>query len=346
MAKPMDPAEIKSFALFDEDEPSLVLDRSTLERWSTCPWQAKAIEDRRVQTSSNMAAAGEEIHQAISRTIGAWLDSDGMISPSDIRQELEMHLRQSRPDMQPEALAGCMASAWSFSQFLSTIHPGNVLAFDGGEDRERSGQLSMDLEGIGVRVTSELDLLYAGDSIELLHEVDWKTGWKHHSASDVAHSFQFQLHADLVFTKYPAVNGLEVVVWDTRSNRRTYRVTFDRKRMGDFRSRVRMAVESRMRHYANPPTWPTVEKCSFCDAAAICPEAGEPARDIATNPANVLKQLIATQAKEEALRKLLTGYVDSHGRDVTVDGHAFGRKTAAERKPTAKVYKLSAESDE
>jgi hypothetical protein len=346
VAKPADPAEIKSFALFEDEPDVTVLDRSTLQNWTTCPWQAKAIEGGRVLVTSNAMASGEEGHAALSRATQFWIDSNGLMSPTDIRNCLESELRAARPDVQPEALAGVMASAWSWAQYLHAVHPDNILRFDGGEVCDRSGQLSIDLEGLDVRVTSELDLLHAGDSIELLHEVDYKTGHQCHSASDVAHAFQFQLHAVLVFENYPHVNGLEVVAWDTRLNRRSYRVVFDRRRVHDYRSRLRMAVETRMRHFDSPPTWPTVEKCELCPAAAICPEPGEPIRDIAQSPPAVLKQLIATEAKGDALRKLLTAYVDQNGRDVTVDGHAFGRVKATERKPTAKVYKLATEDTE
>lgn len=346
MAKPANPQELHAFLSFDDEPELLTLDRSTIERWAACPWQAKAVEDKRVNNGSEAAASGEEVHGALGRVVGYWLDSDGMLSPTDIRNCLEEELRAARPDVQPEALAGCMASAWSFAQYLHTVHPANILRFDGGESHDRSGQMSIDLEDLGVRVTSELDLLHAGESIELLHEVDWKSGHKIHSVVDVAHAFQFQLHAVLVFANYPHVQGLEVVVWDTRCNRRTYRVIFDRKREHDYRARIRMAVEARVRHYDNPPTWPTVEKCSLCPAAAICPESGEPIRDLATNPAGVLKQLIATEARASALAKLLTGYVDTTGRDVAVDGHAFGRKTLSERKPTAKIYKVKTGVDD
>lgn len=345
MAKPINPDETHAFDLFDDAPKQFVLDRSTLELWQNCPFQAWCIETGKVKITNTLMAAGNEIHAGISRCIQEWIDTDGMLEEFGGRVKgaivdyLEGELRASRPDVQPQVLAGARASLWSFAEFLSQIRPVNILAFDGGEG-DLSSQFAVDLPGLNVRATSELDLLTATESIDVLRITDWKTGWKHNTAAIVRESFQFQMHADLVFERYPGIQAVEVVAWDTRSNRRTYRVLFDRKHKGDFHTRILMAVEARMRYYDNPPAWPTVEKCSTCPAACLCPEADKTTKNHTTDPPAVLEQLIATEARAKALKAFLTKTVDTTGQPVLCGTHAFGRVRKTKKEPNAQIYKL------
>jgi hypothetical protein len=327
-----------AFFTFDDAPRLMVLDRSTLEAWALCPWQAKAIEEHRVTAWPLLPVIGEEIHQAISRATHTWVDSGGILSPSELRDTVEAELLAARPDVQPEALEGFRASIYAWASHLHKIHPENILGMDGGESRGKSGQLSVDFNDLGVRVTSELDLLYAGESVELLHEVDWKTGHKIHTAGDVRHSFQFTLHAVLVLEVFPNVQALEVVVWNTRTNRPTYRVEFRRERLGEYRARVRMAIQARATEYDTPTPWPALEKCEQCPAAALCPVAHEPLRDVRRDPAGAVLQLVALEAKADAIKKLLAGHVDGAGQDIVAEGVAFGRRKPSSRKPNATLY--------
>lgn len=340
--KPLTPEQrrlaLKSFV--EEPESNLaVLDRSTLERWATCPFQAAAVSSGRVMNSSDLTAAGEEVHQALSRVTRNWIDSDGQMSAADIKQDLLYEITGARPDVQPDAIKGVVSSAYHWARFLWSIHPGNILAFDDGEDVGRSGQLSFDFEGLGVRVTSEIDLLYTGESVELLHEVDYKSGHKQHGVYDVADSFQFQLHGLLVFENYPEVNGLEIVVWNTRTNHRSYRVIFDRKRLPDFKARVQRAIQAYIEHQADPPTWPTVEKCALCPAAIICPAADEPMKDLAADPVGFVQRMVAIETRLEAMKALAVKHVDATGQDIKAGSVCFGRhKPPSNRKSPASLY--------
>lgn len=321
-----------------------ILDRSTLERWSICPFQAAAIEAGRVTDGSLATVSGQCVHDAISMATRAWLESEGHVfSTRDavelLTQELEAALRDSRPDVQPDVLAGCRASIWSWSRFMAAIHPGNVLGFDGGEELGRGGQLAIDFPELGVRATSEVDLLHTTEAPAVLSEVDYKSGHKYHTERDVANAFQFQFHADLVFEAYPDVQALDLTVWDTRSNHRTFAVRFERKRQPEYRARVRKAIETRAMLRHNPPCWPAVEKCELCQCAVFCPAAGEDIKDVKADPVTALRQLIAVEAKADALRKQLTNYIDSTGEEIVSGADRFGRAPSS-RKPTAKVYQL------
>src|SRR5262245_55442529 len=154
-------------AFIDSPDGDLeTLDRSCLERWASCPWQAHVIESGLVKTVSLAAEAGEAIHQALSTVTRTWVeDGDSYdtawIARDSLRTDLQFELRRSRPDLQPEVLAGMMPSVWAWARFCSEIRPGNVLGFDGGWEIGRSSQLAYDFPDLGARVTSELDLIYA-----------------------------------------------------------------------------------------------------------------------------------------------------------------------------------------
>lgn len=333
-----------------EETPKLtVLDRSTLEAWATCPFQAAAVHrDKRVNVENTLLVAGQEGHDALSRATLEYVRSGGVeMSPRELSDTLALELQNSRPDVQPEVIDGVKRSIYAWGQFLGRISPLNILAFDGGEEVGKSGQLSLDFPAAGVRVTSEIDLLHSGPSIDLLHECDYKTGHKVHTAADVADSFQFGLHAVLVFAAYPAVRAVEVVVWNTRTNNRTFRVIFERDREPELRARVAGAIQSwwTWNGVRTPECWPTFEHCSMCDAAAFCPVADQPTRDCATDPVGALNQYLAADARAEALKKLLVARVDAAGIDIVAGNVAFGRAAPAEKRKPARVYKIGA-SDE
>jgi hypothetical protein len=324
------------------DDGLQTVDRSTLERALTCPWQAKAVESGRCRTVGILAEAGEAGHQAFSEALHGWIDSNGAISPSDLRMDVENAVRNARPDLQPEAVRSIQPAIYQWSQLIYSIHPGNILAFDGGEEIDRSGQLAIDFTDLGVRYTSELDLLYQGDCPEVLEEVDYKTGWKHHSAELIRDSFQFQSHAVLALEKYPDSKALRVRVFDTRHKSLSYPVYFERARIHDWKVRIRGAIDAwHLSQADNPPTWPTLEKCSICPAAALCPVADEPLADLARDPAGFVSKLVAVEARADAMKALAAKYVDETGRDIEAGTVRFGRqKPKAERKAAATLYSL------
>ena len=330
--------------VLDETPALRVVDRTPLESVATCPFAWAAVHrDRRVVIENTLLAAGQEVHDALSRTLLEWVECGGNLSPRELSNSVEIELRQSRPDVQPEVIDGAIRSAWAWGQFIWNIRPANILRFDGGEVCGKPGQLSIDGLSKDVRVTSEIDLLHAGPSIDCLHEVDYKTGHKIHTAQDVADSFQFGLHAVLVFATYPNVQALEVVVWNTRTNNRSYRVIFDRRREPELRTRVQMAIGTMLQHEADPtpPTWPTFENCSICDAARLCPAADGAIVEAATDPLGALNQLIVAEARVEALTKALVARVDATGSDIVGDGVAFGRAApSSDRRKPAKLYTL------
>lgn len=344
-------------ALFDyDDAPQLeLLDRSTLSNWANCPWQAHAIESGRVTTVGLAAEAGESIHHALGTVTRAWVQDGDQFDTSwaardSLRTDLEFELRRTRPDLQPEVLAGMMPSLWAWAKFLSEIRPGNVLAFDGGDDVGRSSQLAYDMPDLGARVTSELDLLYANkETTELIEWLDYKTGHATHDVYGVADDFQFQMHAMLILHHYKDVQAARLRVWDTRMNRVTYAVTFPRSRFHDYEWRVRSAVEIR-RDYKreaercaaklDPPCWPMIEKCRICPAAAICPVADEPLLEL-SDPPTFLSKMAAVKARLDAMESIAESWVDTFGRDLESGSLRYGRrKPPTVRKSPASFYEV------
>lgn len=348
MSKKAPKADLKKqldvFSIVDDTQLH-VFDRSTLEAWADCPWAAKENE-LHPRIMPEIAECGEQVHQACSSVVKEWISIDGQMSAGDIRNSLEQSLRGSRPDLQPQVIDAMIYSAWEWSKLVWSIHPMNILRFDGGGELGKSGQLSIAFEDLNAIVTSELDLLYAGPSPELLHEVDYKTGHKVFTAAMVRESFQFQLHAVLVFHNYPAVNGLEVVIWNTRKNDRTFKVVFKREDLADYTSRVRMAIQTRIQQYDEPETWPTAEKCGICDVASRCPVASKAMRSIDDDPAAFVLDMQAVQSRLEAMEKLAATYVDKSGKDIVAGDVRFGRaKPKTERKSTATLYVVKASID-
>lgn len=343
--------EAAKVALFDyDDAPALeTVDRSTLQNAMECPWRAKAIADGRCNTVGILAEAGEAVHQAQGSMIRSWIDSHGAMSKTDLRMELELAVRGARPDLQPEAIKALQPAAWLLADTIYKIHPGNILAFDGGEDVDRSGQLAYDFPDLGVRYTSELDLLYQGDCPEVLEEIDTKSGWKDWASEDIRDSFQFQSHAVLVLEKYPDAKALRVRVLDARHRTLTYGVHFQRERLYDWKVRIRSAISAwRQSQGENPPVWPTLEGCTICPASAICPVADQPIKDLATDPAAFVRDLVAVEARAESMRKLAAAWVDANKREIDAGGGVlFGRgKPRSERKATATIYSMKGNSND
>jgi hypothetical protein len=239
----MDRAKVALFD-FDESPPLQTVDRSTLERSANCPWQAKAIADGRCKSVGILAEVGEAVHVAFGEVLHSWIDSRGAMSPMDLRQDLEFAVTNSRPDLQPQAIRAMQGALWQWSQLVYVINPHNILAFDGGEDIDRSGQLAIDFPDLGVRYTSEIDLLYQGDCPDVLEEVDYKTGWKEHTTEDIRDSFQFQSHAVLALEKYPKSQALRIRVFDTRSRQLSYAVHFPRERLHQWKVRIRSGIDA------------------------------------------------------------------------------------------------------
>lgn len=335
-------APLSAFVDVDDEIILPALDRSTAERYGNCPASGRIVDLGLVPTANDCTNSGNEVHACLSTLIDLYVDARGEMTVGEMADTLTGEMHKSRPDVQPDVIDALKYSIWPFCRFLDEIGPARIVRYDGGR-AEKSGQLSHNIPSLGVCYTSELDLLYSGPSKKILHEVDYKSGFKKHTAKSIASSFQFQSHAFLVFKNFPDVDVLEVSIWHTRNNAIAYTVEFHRKDLPAFEARIyRAAMEWKAWSKAeleNIPTWPSAEKCRLCDGAAHCPI--NPPRTCAENPELFLLSYNALSVALEQMDIDLAGHVDQTGQDIVTDsGLCYGVNKPATRKPSPSLYTL------
>ena len=331
--------------LFLEPDTLPIVDRSTLENASECPRMSRFLETGRVLSTRQCMESGSEAHKAIGETIDEYVASQGQMGVSDLSDFLLQRAAGSRPDIQPDVLRALKFSAWSIAKFLNGIHYLNVLRWDGGRD-EHSGQLAYDFADLGVRVTSEVDLIYATSCPEVIAETDFKTGFDKWLPSRVGDSFQFQVHALLLFKNYPNVNAIETSIWNTRTGSRTYPTLFERKNLYNLDFRVHetaaewLKTQGKAAEECEP--WPMVEKCSDCPAAHLCDCTKLPQE----TPEEIVTKMVGLEAQLEGLTKLAADHVRRTGQDILVNGSAFGfSRVKRSVKPKAELYSVKAKEE-
>lgn len=340
-----------AFVSFDRVErKEVVVRRSDLESMMVCPAMHKLMQ-REAWAGNRLTQVGEAIHRCLGEALRFYVE-DGTVQPEGLRQELLSLLQDSRPDVQPQVMQAARRMIYPWVGYISRIPRHAILAFDGGEDvpafedesRTRSGQLSWKIDWQNMVVTSEVDLLHATRSPEVLCEVDYKSGWKRWDYEEVSNAFQFNLHAWLVFNNFPDVEFLDVRIWNARSNDLSPRQRFSRKEFGDIDARVQHAA-SLYRQYESAddaPAWPDQDKCNLCPVAADCPSAMAALRGSPVEVEEALRQLIALNEAEKSVRERLWSVVQRQQEDIVLpDGTAFGYdKPVARRKSSSPVYKV------
>lgn len=338
-----------SEALFTDEAPPLVLDRSTAERWSDCPLQGWLC-DGGVNTSSAAAESGQAVHDIIAAAVKA--RRIGGARPYELRDLMKELAAKSRPDLQPDVLDALNGgSIFKIVQLLTTHretgaerHPDDILRFQSG-DGDLSGQIAADLliDGQNIRCTCELDLLMATDSPELVSYLDWKSGRSVFNATIVKASFQLGCwYPWLIFRNYPTVQRVGVRVMMPRKCEETDLVVIDRSKFYELEQRIISAVRIWLKYrgagQAEVEAWPAPDKCSICPAVLRCTPAHEPTASEARDKGKLIHRLVVLEAQADAVKGILKGIVDEEG-DIIIDGDppiAFGREKPAGRTTKAK----------
>lgn len=353
-----EPETLASFLPVDESDV-MIVDRSDLEVLASCPWKWFARKNNLVVEQNFLMASGCAAHDCISWVIDDYVSSGGAMGKGEVREQLWAQAMASRPDLQPDVCKALRASMWSIATLIGGLNPANIEAYDGGKDGY-SSQLAKEFVFGDDRIlaTSELDLLLRTPSSEVLEEIDWKSGWKHWTAQMVADSFQFQMHAVLVFEKYPGVQELAIKIWNTRINDFTYRVEFPRTKLDAYTARVREAAELYAQHYhsESPPMWPVKEKCEACEANRICPAVVKAAPSLIdleakfndsledrlrTDPAACVDRihaLVDELARWKVVAK--SHVVETDEELVGTDGRRFGKKKPKKSPTTFDAYTI------
>ena len=298
------------------EAPPEIVDRSTAERYCTCPLQGVLVEAGKCRDGSPAADSGSAVHDVISGAIAAMLRHGGWKSErvDDVREFLQAEIKKTRPDIQPDAIKGLRPSVWKLAQYLGERNPEDIMRFDGGEG-DQSGQIAWDVDNPPARLTCELDLLTADSPTHAVLD-DWKSGHKLWTPTDIKESFQFGTwYSTLVFLLYPDLESLDVAVWNTRFGQRV-RTTLYRQGVDWRLTRIetallfrRLALEA-----AEPMTWPDGPKCARCPAIHLCPTAnGTDEANVDKDPAAFVRRLAAMDARLKAATKAAKAYVAKHG---------------------------------
>lgn len=326
-------------------QDEVVVDRSTLDRWATCPMQAGLIEAGLVIDQGLPLVVGVEAHDVLSLATAEYVNRGGSLTPDELMSIVVDLIGSSRVDTTTRVFQTLRTSLRSWAQFICDRRPEDLLKFDGGQG-DQSGQLAIEFDSPAVQVTSEVDLLYVGPSPDVLCEVDYKTGFAMWTEDEIRHSFQFQLHAVLVFESFPEAQCLELIVWDTRVNHRTFRVRFFRRDESLYRNRVLSAAKNWIENRAKPlnqlPTWPESSKCSGCSVAQYCPRC----KYIETDPVELVRNLKILETARKNVMGLLAKHVHKRGDIVTPEGDCYGKNkpSSGKVKPNA-LYSLNRSED-
>lgn len=156
-------------------------------------------------------------------------------------------------------------------------------------------------------------------------------------------SFQFPGYAWPILRNYPEVQRVNVRVAMLAENEVTGSVAFERDYMRAIERRIETAVDIIELHGGHDPedvpAWPTPTKCLLCDAARHCRLASDYNADVAADPVEAIKRLVALEAAAERVRCALTAKVRKDGKDLiavvndTQVAFGTGKPTAARAKP-------------
>lgn len=310
-----------------------VADRSDLETARDCP-QKLAYERGQIRIPSHAAEAGSQGHLAISAAIEAYVREG--LSKRDLAEYLEREVLSTRPDLMGDTWESVRPSVWLIADLLSQRHPGDVMRYDGGQG-SYSGQLAKDIVigGETVRVTTELDLLLATESPEVLEDLDWKTGHTPYDIDDIYRSFQFRLHASLVFDNYPECKEVRVRVMRTQYRELSRPVKFTRDDLQVIEAEIYSAAARwlSVKKGQRAERFPTEEKCRRCRYAHECWKSR-----VESTPAELVDLLTIIEAVQDQVQNELKAICGKSGEVEGTCGQKFGTKKPKSERATYALY--------
>ena len=320
----------------------VVLDRTRLEQYATCPrqaylsmiwdaikakesglevfpWEAERIVDSDAKTTVQMIRVvkqstdgslqecGIQIHELIDKAF------------EECQNDLELvpgwfvdNLPKIKPNIQPMAIR----HARHIGDMLADYHVSLI-----GAEVQVSLELVAETETTPAIIgTTRIDLLGSGK--DNLHVVDWKTGFKRRNNTETLDSFQAGFIALLLFCQkeYVEINTIHFWYYETMFGTKAY-ARFDRNeehpRLPGLSTEVALkgrAMEAVNLFRANcREAWPLPESCLWCDMIRFCPHASMEAKEIADDPKLFVDSLVALKQLCTRRTKALTAYLKGHG---------------------------------
>jgi len=337
----------------------IILDRSRLEQYATCPrqgylsvlrdavkaktegfevydWEKARVENADAglidgmskialqSATGRLAECGTQIHDLIDRAFTA-CNNDTSLVP----EWFVDNLPSIKPNIQPMAIR----HAKHVADMVSEHHVAVI-----GLELQISLVIIPETETAPAVIgTSRLDLLGSGKGN--LHVVDWKTGFKRRSNSETVDSFQAQFIALLLFNQaeYKEINTIHFwyyeTMWGTKSHAR-----FDRNdehpRLPGLTTEVALrgrATEAvKLFQMDCRDAWPLPDACCWCDMIRFCPQASIEAKEIADDPKAFIDNLVVLEALCGIRKKAATAWIKAKG---AIEGTkvVFSKKVPQER---------------
>ena len=337
----------------------IILDRSRLETYATCPrqgylsvlWDALKAEAEgyevleweipklksvdaellgkmkavvKQSTDGRLAECGTQIHDLIDKAFEA--------CKNDIQMVPEWFV-DNLPKIKPNVQAMAIRHARHIGDMLADYHV-QVIAVE----QQVSLIIIPATEATPAVIgTTAIDLLGSGKGN--LHVVDWKTGFKRRSNSETADSFQAGMISLLLFEQkeYAEVNTIHFWYYETMFGTKSY-AKFERKeehpRLPGLTTEValRGRVQEAVRLFSQDcrDAWPLPEACAFCDMIRFCPQASMEPKELADDPKAYVDSTVVLEALLKNRKRTLTNWIKGHG---AVEGTKVGytKKKPAER---------------
>jgi hypothetical protein len=316
----------------------VIADRSTVQRWATCPQQANLYETLNTDCPSELADIGKEVHRIIEETLRTGVEQQ--IPADELAGWVCEELPKARPDIQPQVIK---AAKWVADE-IANLAVGRII----GVEHQIDYLSDIKIDGRPVMLTCCLDLLLGGNNSLIV--IDWKSGYKKRSNADTQNDFQAQFGAYILWKMYPEVKTVHWFFMETLWGSKSY-ARFDR----DFelpslphlttelqiQGRIFEALKLWQQKYQD--AWPEPKKCMYCDCISKCKYAHAEALDVAIDPTGFMDRFVVLSALVDKYHDEAVAYIRG-GKSLK------GTKTVFEWRPatqkfTPKVYKLNGNGD-
>tara|TARA_Y100000310_G_scaffold281426_1_gene301889 strand:+ start:1383 stop:2426 length:1044 start_codon:yes stop_codon:yes gene_type:complete len=322
--------------------PDVILDRSTLENYIKCPAMGYMMEtDETLRDETAPMVSGTEAHGVIAGALRSY--AEGGMPASEVSNWIEVEAAKiERTDVQPDVITALRKSKWEIQETCKSHNKADFMHIQGSN--KLNPQLACELLPADpyrgrIVITSEFDLVLAGNATTV-EEIDWKTGNAEWTRPKVRDSFQFRMHAWLLFDRYPNYDTVETRVRNTRSGEWTPAYSFKREWAYEVHSRMVMACRHRDEAFEldelrlqGGDSWilnltyqPLLDNCVWCPVlkAGMCGFANNDAKRFHGNEAEFIMQTELKKLEAQGREKLQKLAVKEGGAIDLGDGRWYG----------------------